>query len=93
MPKLKPLTEEQVSTLKKELKALPPKKMLGAAEAIDALYEEIKEAMDNGHTEQEMVKILADKGIPLKESSFRNYMRQAKANRKPKGEASSDTES
>lgn len=81
MKKNKPLTESQFLGLSKDLAALPPKKVYTAEATIEALYDDITRALETGYTNAEIIEKLKEHGLTIQESSFKSYLRSAKAKR------------
>jgi hypothetical protein len=81
MKKNKPLTEAQFVGLSKDLAALPKKKVYTAEATIEALYDDITKALENGYTNGEIIEKLKEHGLAIQESSFKSYLRNAKAKR------------
>lgn len=75
------LSENEVGTIKTVLHGLADKKQFTAETAIEQLYDSIVEAQDKGYSNAEILKLLSENGLELKETSLKVYMRAAKAKR------------
>lgn len=76
------LTPEVVAEVEKAFGSLQKKEVLTVESVIDRLYEQIKDAMENkGYSIPEILDVLKQNGIELKESSFKIYWRKAKRER------------
>lgn len=66
-----------------KLQALPdkPKEVWSLRETIALLQDEITSALSRGYTYDEIVKVLADKGINITTSSLKRYLATAKRDR------------
>lgn len=81
MVKGKLISESEVKAIGQELAALKPKNLFTAETVVYSLLDEIEQAFNGGYTSAEVCKLIANKGVPMTESSFKVYLRKARKRR------------
>lgn len=83
MAKAAGITDDKFKQLKADLAKVQPKKIYTAETVVDGAYDEIIHMLNGGYTHDEVIEKLSKYGVILKASSFKAYLRAAKAKREP----------